>query len=407
MSKKKLRKITKANITHVSFVPKGANGADFLIVKADGEAPNWQFEAPILKLDEDKRLVTGIVYAPSVVDSQGEFMEADAIEKAAHDFMINHRHTDLKHNFVENDGVSVVESFVAKSDFLLDDAPIVKGTWLLTTKVSDDKLWSGIKKGEYKGYSMGGTGVREEVEVDDDAISKNESGLFALLKDFFGGAKVEKATTSQESALVVDFKAKALANKINDGLSDARWALADAMRDILESEAEDKKALIGQQIDSYKAYVLSELDSMGVKKMAEALSEPLEKAGKALSTANQTKIKAAYESLGELLSMTGDNQNEEELDMKKEDLEAVIKEAISPLNAKIEALEKVQGDQLIAQTEPVEITKEDLGISIQEALAPLTERIAKIEAARGTSNQMTQDYQSIEKGNEPIFHGLL
>ncbi len=175
------RKIIKANITHISFVPKAANGTDFALIKSNDGAK----EMPIVKMDEEQRLVTGVVYAPDVEDAHGEYMEADAIEKAAHDFMINHRKTDINHNFQDNENVEVVESYVAKADFELNGQQIKKGTWLVTTFIKDDLIWKGIKSGELNGYSMGGSGVRE---LD---VTKEEQGLTKWFTNLLQGIKKE------------------------------------------------------------------------------------------------------------------------------------------------------------------------------------------------------------------------
>lgn len=336
MGKTKLRKITKANITHISFVPKAANKQHFLIVKADDGALNWQMETPILKTDEEKRLVTGIVYEPDVVDTQGEFMEADAIEEAAHAFLVKHGATDIRHNFVTNEKVAIVESSVAKADYELDGVPIRKGTWTITAKIGDDALWEGIKQGEYTGFSMGGEGIREEVILEDGEVLKEDdttasaakeaAGFFAVVKNYFTSAR---------------------------------------------GEAEKPQA------------------------------EPLIKAGRTFSGANEAKIRAAYEALGGLLQETAEDkadENDEEAEiMKKEDIEAIIKETLAPLCAKVEALEK--------EETPIEaegLTKEALDAILKEALAPMETRITQIEKARGLSRQASDEAIMIEKEEEPF-----
>lgn len=408
MSKRKLKKITKANITHVSFVPKGANGQDFLIVKADGVTPNLQVESPIIKVDDDKHLVTGVVYAPDVVDSQGEYMEAEAIEEAAHEFLSKHGGADVQHSFVTNEDVEIVESSVAKADYELDGVPIAKGTWTITTKVKDDKLWEGIKKGEYNGFSMGGTGIREEVTVEDGKVTKedetgsvsnDEKGLFAVLKSYFTGSEKPVTKADEKVNLIVDFKGLDVSNKI----SNYNWELSDAVRKILQSTETNKRELVAQQIDNYKNFVLGEIDDVGVKKAAELFREPVEKAGKSLSSANAAKVKAAHEALSELLSITEETKEEEEV--KKEELEAIVKEAVAPLAAKVEALEK---GETAPATEPAgaeSITKEDMAAIIKEALAPLEERVAGVEKARGVSRQLDGEPGSITKEDRP-FSGV-
>lgn len=201
-----MKRIIKALITHISLVPKGANGKDFLIVKNQEREDSLIKSVPILKTDDDKRLVTGVVYAPDTVDSQGDFMEAEAIEESAHEFMKNYRNIDIKHSFNENHNIQVVESYIAKSDFKINNELIKKGTWLMTIWVNDDEVWESVKRGEFKGFSMGGTGIREEVKKENEMteeqireLVKNEIGeAVKELKALFVNANQEEQEEEKE-----------------------------------------------------------------------------------------------------------------------------------------------------------------------------------------------------------------
>ena len=384
---KKLKKIVKASITHVSLVPKGANGIDFLIVKGE-DAPTVAADVPILKVDKEKRIVTGVVYEPNVPDSQGDFMEADTIEKTAYAFMENHQNIDIKHDFKTNDQLKVIESYIAKSEETIGNKKVQPGTWIMSVKVNDDTIWEGVKKGDFNGFSMGGTGVKEEVQIEETptSITKDEKGLFTILKSFFTGENIEKAEPAVEGkSLIVSFKARAVNEKINE----IHWALRDAIRSILQApNIPNKKELVSQQIDEYKAYVLQELDTVGIKKMAEDLEEePLTKAGKKISTANEEKLRAAYQSIGELLSVIDQNNQKEgeELDVKKEELQEIIKAAAKEI---VEEMNKAnqnigQEDHVTQQEE--DITKEDIKEMVKCAVEEaMTQRIE----IRGLSNQL-------------------
>lgn len=401
---KKLKKIVKANITHVSLVPKGANGIDFLIVKGE-EVPTITAEIPILKVDEEKKIVTGVVYEPDIPDSQGDFMEADAIEKTAYEFMENHQNIDIKHDFKTNDNLKVVESYIAKSEETIGDRKVKPGTWVMGVKINDNTIWEGVKKGNFNGFSMGGTGIKQEVE-DKKApasIAKDEKGLFSILKSFFMGEDITKSDTlTTGKNLIVSFKARAVNEKINE----IHWALRDAIRSILQApDITNQKELVSQQIDEYKAYVLQELDTAGIKKMCDELEEePVVKAGKKISTANEEKLRAAYQSIGELLSVIDQKNPEEEseeVDMKKEELQEIVKSAVQEvtkgMDERLKAIEK--GEEPAAQQET--ITKENIAEMIKgavsEAMSPLAQRMEVVEKSRGVSNQIQSLEQPLQK----------
>ena len=121
-----------------------------------------------LKTDAPMRYTLGVVYAPDEVDSQGDFAEAEEIEKACHGFMlhIQGRLTKgalgINHKEWPDDLGDIVECYCAPVDMQIDDNLITKGTWLLGA-VWSESMFQKIEANEITGYSMGGTGQRKEV----------------------------------------------------------------------------------------------------------------------------------------------------------------------------------------------------------------------------------------------------
>lgn len=132
--------------------------------------------AKIVKFDSAKRIVYGEVYAPYVLDSHGDFMCPEEIEKMAHDFLrkgfVNE--IDTEHD-LENNGSAVVESFVARPG----DPDFTEGAWVMGVHVPGDAEWAMVEKGELCGFSMYGEAKTIdtfiEVEVPDDGIAKGET----------------------------------------------------------------------------------------------------------------------------------------------------------------------------------------------------------------------------------------
>jgi hypothetical protein len=120
-----------------------------------------EYFAQILKADDEKQLVYGVVLEPETVDTQGDVISADEIEKAAHRFLVKSRVISDRHS--KKADAEVVESYVAPDAFEMGGQKVKKGSWVLGVHVSDSKLWSAIKQGEYQGFSVGGFGVREAV----------------------------------------------------------------------------------------------------------------------------------------------------------------------------------------------------------------------------------------------------
>jgi len=131
--------------------------------KGEKKALGWV--VPIVKVDEERRLVASVVYEPNVADAHDDGMTAVEIERSCHGFGIRYAQgrgelgTDhaRKANRLE---VVPVESFLAPVDFHLGAQLVTKGSWVMWSKVLDDEIWKGIKAGDYTGYSFEGWGRR-------------------------------------------------------------------------------------------------------------------------------------------------------------------------------------------------------------------------------------------------------
>lgn len=115
----------------------------------------------ITKAGEEKRLAYGVVAVPDVVDSQGDVMTADTIEKMAHAYLTNSRSFDLQHLIdLSSDKAEIVESYVAPCDFVLGSKLVKAGSWIAVTHFLDESLWSMVKSQQIKAYSIRGYGTR-------------------------------------------------------------------------------------------------------------------------------------------------------------------------------------------------------------------------------------------------------
>lgn len=116
----------------------------------------------ITKTDAAKQIVYGVVYAPYVMDTEGEFMFPEDIEKMAHDFMRLDLNDviDTNHDKVAN-GSFPVESFVARAG----DPDYPEGAWVLGVKCSDG-MWDAYQRGEINAFSFEAMVYAVECEVE-------------------------------------------------------------------------------------------------------------------------------------------------------------------------------------------------------------------------------------------------
>ncbi len=135
-------------------------------------------EVRVTKIDEEKRLVFGEVFAPLVPDTQGDFMTAEQIEKMAHDFLRARRQKRVDQNHDnEEAGAVIVESFIVREGDL--DFPIL-GAWVVGTHIPKDEVWARELNGELNGFSMEAVvtkRVREvTIELEDEITVTVEPG---------------------------------------------------------------------------------------------------------------------------------------------------------------------------------------------------------------------------------------
>lgn len=118
---------------------------------------------PIMKMNQAKQIVYGVVLEPHTVDSQDDWMEPEEIEKAAHRYLSKSRVIGSIHEKPVN--ATPVESFIAPQDFDVADGKygpqtVKKGSWVLGVKINDPAEWEKVCNGEYTGFSVGGMGLR-------------------------------------------------------------------------------------------------------------------------------------------------------------------------------------------------------------------------------------------------------
>ncbi len=128
------------------------------IEKGEGQAEVLS-RIPIKKIDEDQRLVYGIVSAVDEFDAHGDIMSADTIEKAAHHFLEHSRVVGIAHKDVAK--AVVVESYIAPVEFEMGGEVVKKGDWVLGCRVDDPEHWRMVKSGRFNSYSVGGWALKK------------------------------------------------------------------------------------------------------------------------------------------------------------------------------------------------------------------------------------------------------
>jgi hypothetical protein len=169
--RKNIVSVLKCSSCETPFEDIGRSGVPFCPRCRASNAKVTKFLRPerdvqIVKSEEnsdDERYVFGVVLVPDIADAQGDIYTAEEVKKAAHSFMeVYGGNLKLMHRGETLDDVAkVLETYITKNEESFDNVTYPKGTWLLATRIIDDGLWKQVRSGEFTGYSIGGTAIRE------------------------------------------------------------------------------------------------------------------------------------------------------------------------------------------------------------------------------------------------------
>lgn len=185
----------------ISIVENPAIQSDFIAL-AENETP-----IQLAEVSEDKRLLMGAALIPDKPiyrNQDGEefyiYFSKETVRKAAEMFFknSNHKNATLEHNAKLN-GMTVYESWIVE-DAQFDKTrkyglDVPEGTWVVTMKVDDDKVWNEyVKDDKVFGFSIEGqfaNALRKEVDtplpemLSDQKLDNIVAELSEIVKDHY------------------------------------------------------------------------------------------------------------------------------------------------------------------------------------------------------------------------------
>lgn len=135
--------------------------------KPKGDANEFRATVTIAKANAERQTVTGVVLQPEITDGHGDIMSADVIADAAHKFLANFNKKTklgLQHKEFKKGRFELVESFLAPLDMVIGSTSVKAGSWIMTVKVLDSKIWQSIKDGKLTGFSIGGVAKVQQLK---------------------------------------------------------------------------------------------------------------------------------------------------------------------------------------------------------------------------------------------------
>lgn len=148
-------------IEAISVVDKPAIESDFI-------ALSKHLEIELKEVDAEKRILMGAALIPNKhiyrKDKDKEFyifFSEHTVRQASELFFINGNQSNATIQHAKDvNGMTAVESWIVedtekdKSKLYGFNVPV--GTWMLSMKVNNDKVWDEVKKGNVKGFSIEG-----------------------------------------------------------------------------------------------------------------------------------------------------------------------------------------------------------------------------------------------------------
>lgn len=196
-------------------------------------------DASIVKIDDEKKLVFGwasIIKDESgkiLLDRQDDFIDSEEeLEKAAYDYVLRSRDGGEMH--VRRGVAKMVESVVfteEKQRALGIPVGSMPTGWWIGFKVNDNRVWQQVKKGEYSGFSVHGTGKRESTQLPVSKITE------------IGKADMKKKK-NKIATVMGEFKAGKLKSSSGEKVTDPKQAMAIAISE--QKRAKMKKVDIAE-----------------------------------------------------------------------------------------------------------------------------------------------------------------
>lgn len=131
----------------------------------------------IEKQDPVNKVVKGVVYTAFDVDSDGETMTVEDVQKACWNFLAQRKekNIDIQHDWQQS-GCYVVESYMTEKD----DPNFPENSWIMGVKCTDE-IFEKVVSGDLNGFSFGGYSEkfvqRVMVEVAKQAIGETNENL--------------------------------------------------------------------------------------------------------------------------------------------------------------------------------------------------------------------------------------
>jgi len=175
-------------------------GGEAALTYSERKLKSLEKEKMVFAFDDEKRIIVGAAMVPNKMipryDKQGNlyyvFFSKKSIKMMADKFLRDKRtdETSIEHDGIKlgSDKVFITESWVSE-DSKLDKSyfygfELASGTWFISMKVNDDKVWKMIKDKNLTGYSVEGLFAEKSFFSKEDKQINKIRKLITQIKDY-------------------------------------------------------------------------------------------------------------------------------------------------------------------------------------------------------------------------------
>lgn len=116
--------------------------------------------------------VTGVVIANGIPDSDGDVLTKKDIKEIFTKYTV--QQTDTQHSYIRNEGVDVIGNWITETPTMIGGKNVPAGSWLCTTKVTNDELCNLLLNQEVNSYSLGSTPKSEILPLINKGMTYSE-----------------------------------------------------------------------------------------------------------------------------------------------------------------------------------------------------------------------------------------
>lgn len=223
-----MRRIVSAKIKFISLVPRGANQLP-VIYKSDDDTVNFTSLTKAMDKFDEKGELLSVVYAPEMVDSQGDIASEETIKEMMYNAAKDGYDVDIRHDgkALAKEEAYIAESFIiqkgdprfAEFENYKGEKVDVTGGWATVIKIENQDLRKAYREGKWNGVSMAGDGVFAAEKQDQDGVRK----FLDLLKDSLKN-KPDSGDLNMDKSELTEILTKnneTLATAITEGITKA------------------------------------------------------------------------------------------------------------------------------------------------------------------------------------------